>query len=158
VVGALVDVPSRAVSSPGTFDTQSVLPTQEVGYELPGNSRCDVTIVFLAWAAWLRGRKLQAVDQPLSAPLGLVLLLLLGIVAVIPPLYYAMSFFAAGEASGASLEYGPILLWAATLVGVGSVICSTFSAGSTRPVLNAPGRHRRDGGRLDHRRTSPCQL
>lgn len=90
---------------------------------LGGLGLAAVTIVFLPLQALLRRRSLDRGDplvpgrRPRSAGLVLVLHLLTLLVAVTAPLLTFQYYFKGGDASGASLEYGMLLLWAATYVG-----------------------------------------
>ncbi|HZW45485.1 MAG TPA: hypothetical protein VFF32_14070 [Dermatophilaceae bacterium] len=54
----------------------------------------------------------------MSVRLVFVLQLLVAIVAIAAPMVTARFYFEGGQASGASVEYGLILLWAATYVGL----------------------------------------
>jgi len=78
-----------------------------------------LTIAYLALFSLLRK---SLTPGSLTAGLVMVLVSLLYvaalIVALIPSGGNARAYFEAGDASGASLEYGLILLWAATIVAV----------------------------------------
>lgn len=90
------------------------------------------TIVILALYSLLRrGRALTRIRLSVIA-----LPWLFGVIPIILGVVNAMYYFEAGPASGASLEYGLILLWAATLVGlVGAIVPQSLLSQEYRAQL-----------------------
>lgn len=95
---------------------------------LSGLGLAGVTVVFLILNIMLRQRQSRKGSQApgraaLSVRLVAVLQVLVAIAAIAAPMVNARFYFEGGQASGASLEYGLILLWAATYVGfLGNVL------------------------------------
>ncbi|TFB50298.1 hypothetical protein [Cryobacterium tagatosivorans] len=98
-----------------------------------------LTVVFVPWSVWLRGRHLTVARMPLGVRLITVVQLFLlvgtgGIVIV----ETAYPFFAAADASGATLEFGLVIVWAAALLGMGCSLSGVYTAWDTsrRPLVN----------------------
>lgn len=95
---------------------------------LSGLGLAGVTVVFLILNIMLRQRQSRKGSQApgraaLSVRLVAVLQVLVAIATIAAPMVNARFYFEGGRASAASLEYGLILLWAATYVGfLGNVL------------------------------------
>ncbi|SDK66755.1 hypothetical protein SAMN05216282_11016 [Cryobacterium psychrotolerans] len=99
-----------------------------------------LTVVFVPWSVWLRGRHLTvARRRPVSLALITVVQTLLlagaGAIVIVPTAY---PFFAAADASGATLEFGLVVVWAAAIVGMGCSLSGVYTAWDTskRPLVN----------------------